>query len=114
MDNLEKYFELSKLMVSVAQQKRLMFEEYDLNLFYFHNNGVFKANKELISYIKTIQELSTDTSAVILDENNHPIKIENLNEFLLTIVDIHIQANNRLFYQYQKLENDNVIESIIK
>lgn len=114
MSDLESFFDISKKMASVAQQKRVMFEQYDLNLFYFEGNGVFKASKEFISYIKSIKELSSDTSAVILDENNLPIKINDLESFLLSLVDVHIQANNKLFFQHQKLINENLIESIIK
>ena len=114
MNDLSKFFEISKKMSSVALQKRIIFEEYDLNLFYFENNGVFKATKELISYIKCLKELSNDDSAIILDENNVPIKIEDLSVFLTSLIDTHIQANNRLFYQYQTLNNNNIIESVIK
>jgi hypothetical protein len=114
MTKIEKAFEISKVAVSIANQKRIFQEEYDLNLFYFENNGVFKATKELISYVKTIKDLSQDTAIVLLDDNNTPIRIENIETFLNAIVDKHMQANNRFFFQYENLKTVETIESILK
>jgi hypothetical protein len=51
---------------------------------------------------------------VLLDENNTPIRIENIETFLNAIVNKHIQANNRFFFQYEKLKTVETIESILK
>jgi hypothetical protein len=114
MTTLQKAFEISKIMASIANQKRILYEEYDFDLFYFNNGGVFKATKECISYIKSIKDLSSDVSVVLLDENNTPVKIENIDTFLNALVDKHIQANNKFFFQYESLKIAKTVESIVK
>ena len=41
-------------------------------------------------------------------------KIENIDTFLNALVDKHIQANNKFFFQYESLKIAETVESIVK
>jgi len=110
----QKILEISKSAIDLANQTRILHEEYDLDLFYFHNGGTFKITKEFLSYIKTIKDLMFDETVIIIDENGTPVLIENINLFLDDIVNKHIQANNKFFYKHQELKNSVNLESILK
>ena len=74
--NIEKAFEISNLMATVANQKRILKEEYEQSLFYFENGGTFRADTTTITYVKTLKELIKESRLVVVDFNSFPI--ENL------------------------------------
>ena len=110
---IEKAFEISNLMVTLGNQKRLLKEEYEQSLFYFYNGGTFKATKETITYIKTLKDLDVETDIVVVDENGMPIRIDSITNFLQELLNQHFQASNKYFSDYQKLKKSKSVESIL-
>lgn len=111
--NVEKAFEISNLMVTVANQKRILKEEYDQSLFLFENGGVFKATNEFICYVKTLKELLQENRAVIIDFNSTPIEIKDISKFLESLLNSHFQANNFYFSKFETLKKSKNITSIL-
>ncbi len=111
--NIEKAFEISNLMVTIANQKRVLKEEYDQNLMYFESGGIFKANNETIVYVKTLKELTKEKQLVILDTNQTPILILDIEKFLESLLDKHFQANNAYYSKFEKLKTNRNIKNIL-
>lgn len=112
--DLEKSFELANLMTTVANQKRALKEEYEQSLLFFHNGGVFKVSRELISFLNTLLAHSTSNTVIITDENSMPVEIINLEQFLVDILDCYISASNHYFASYQTIKNNRSVDGLIK
>ncbi len=111
--NVEKAFEISNLMVTVANQKKVLKEEYEQSLFFFENGGVFKADESVICYVKNLKELLQENRAVIIDFNRTPIEITDLSKFLESLLNVHFQANNAYFSKFETLKKSKNIKSIL-
>lgn len=111
--NIEKAFEVSNLMVTVANQKRILKEEYEQSLFYFENGGTFRADNTTIVYVKSLKELTKEKRLIIVDANSTPIEILDIDKFLDSLLDKHFQANNLYFSRYDALKKSRNIKNIL-
>jgi hypothetical protein len=111
--NIEKAFEISNLMATVANQKRILQEEYTQSLMYFENGGSFKADNNTIAYVKTLKELTSEKRLVIIDNNSTPIEILDIDKFLESLLDRHFQANNAYFASFSALKKSRNIKAIL-
>ena len=102
--NIEKAFEISNLMATVANQKRILKEEYEQSLFYFENGG---------TYVKTLKELIKESRLVVVDFNSLPIEILDIDKFLQNLLDRHFQANNSYFSKFNELKKNRNIKNIL-
>ncbi len=99
-------------MTTLADQKRILVEEFNQNSLYFFNGGCFLANRELITFLKTLLDFDK-SSAVVIDHNNTPIDIPNLKSFLEEIINTHTTAINSYHNKYQKLKSSRSVESLL-
>lgn len=111
--HIEKAFEISNLMATVANQKRILKEEYEQSLFYFENGGTFRADTTTITYVKTLKELIKESRLVVVDFNSLPIEILDTDKFLQNLLDRHFQANNSYFSKFNELKKNRNIKNIL-
>lgn len=112
-ETLKKAFELSNFMSALADQKRILIEEYQQNSIYFFNGAVFKADKELINFVKTLIDLG-QTSIVLVDNNNTPVDIADPKKFLQDLLNTYNFAINSYFTKFQKLKSSRSVESLLE
>lgn len=98
-------------MATLSSQKQILFEEYNQDLIYYYNGGIFTASKELINFAKTLVDLEI-TSTVLVDNNNLPIDIENISKFLQDILSKYQYAVNGYFTKYSELKKNRSVESL--
>jgi len=111
-DKLSKAFEIANFVTTLANQKKVIYEEYQQNCVYFFNGATFKVTRELINFVKTLIDLE-HTDSVILDDNNLPVDIPSLTEFLDSILSVYASATNSYQTQYQKIKNSRSVESLL-
>ena len=111
--NIEKAFEISNLMVTIANQKRILKEEYDQSLFYFENGGTFRADANTLIYVKALKEVTKEKRLVIIDANSTPIEILDTDKFLENLLDKHFQANNSYFNKFEAIKKSRNIKNIL-
>lgn len=110
-EKIKQAFETANYMATLADQKRILAEEFDQNTIYFFNGGTFRADRELINFVKTLIDLGR-SSSVVVDTNNNPIEIQDLTLFLENILDAHFFALNSYHSKYQKLRSSRTVESL--
>lgn len=111
-ENFEKAFELANLMTVVANQKLALLEEFEHSTLFFHNGGCFKANQSLISFLTSLKDLN-QTTAVLIDVNNLPIHVEDLEKFRKDIVSCYFEASNKYLAGYQTIQRNKNIKNIL-
>ena len=111
-DRLKKALEISDLMVTLNNTKRILKEQYAEKLQYYQNGGRFVVTRDMITFLKTLIDLN-QISAVIIDVDGEPVSIDDLQTFLNTIVSIYTEASNFYIVEYQKLIKNRTIDGIL-
>ena len=111
-EKVKKAFELANYMSTLAEQKRIIFEEFQQNLIYFFNGATFTVSRELINHVKTLIDLE-QTDSVLIDDNNLPVDVQDLVKFLEQILDIHTHATNQFYSKYQKIKKNRSVEGLL-
>lgn len=101
-DRLKKALEMSDLMVTLNNSKRILKEQYNEKLQHYYNGGRFVITPEIITFVKTLLDLH-QVSAVLMDVDGEPVSIENLQYFLDIILRVYTEASNFYVVEYQKL-----------
>ena len=111
-EKIKKAFEIANYMSTLAEQKRILFEEFQQNLVYFFNGATFSVSKELINYIKTLIDLGQQ-DAVLIDDNKMPVDIADLSKFLEQILDTYSRATNQYYTKYQQMKKNRSVEGLL-
>jgi hypothetical protein len=109
---LEQAFNIANYMTTLAGQKQIIKEEFYQNLLYYYNGGVFKVTPELISFVKTLVDFNKDNSSVLVDSNELPIRISDLQEFLKNILSTYYSSVNEYYTKYEQLRKSRSVETL--
>ena len=82
------------------------------NCVHYVNGGKFNVNRELINFCNTLIQ-NNQSSSILLDDNNSPIEIENLQDFLDEILNIYSTNANAYLQKFNELKKTRTIEGIL-
>lgn len=113
-ERLEKALDFSNYMVSLNNSKRFLEENFNQDLIYYFEGCQFTVNKELISFCQIMLNRGQD-EIVLVDDNNKPLFVESVEEFLDKILDVYFTASNKYFNSYTKLlKSKKSIDSMVE
>lgn len=112
-ERLEKALEFSNYMVTLSNQKRMLKEKYYEDLIYFQNGCQFTITKELITFVGLLVSTDNNTDVVIVDDNDIPAMIKNLNDFYENILDVYFTASNEYNTEYNKLKTKRSVNKLV-
>ena len=75
------------------------------------NNGMFIADPTTIAYVNLDRGYE---NAIIIDSKEVPIKIENLEEFLVLLLDANFKATNEFYVANEKVRRSRNIKSLLE
>ena len=111
-ERLEKALDFSNFMVTLNNQRRIIREQYLENCVHYLNGGKFSVTRELINFCHML--VSTDQEhAVLIDDNDTPIKVENIEDFLSDILDIYFTSSNEYLDKYDKIKKNRSVEGLV-
>lgn len=111
-ERLQKALDHSNYMITLNNQKRLLNEQYKENLVYFYNGGQFTVSQELVSFCQSLVNLNQDET-ILIDDNDLPIAVDNLKNFLSEVVTKYFEASNKYLLEYNKLKKNRTVESVV-
>jgi len=111
-ERLEKAIEFSNFMVTLNNQKRLLKEKYLEDLIYFYDGCQFTVTKELINFCYTMLSSEQD-EIVLVDDNNIPLQIDNIQEFYNEILNTYFTSSNNYFVEYEKLKKNRSVTDLV-
>jgi hypothetical protein len=112
-ERLKKALEFSNYMVTLNNQKLVLKEKFLNDCVHYENGGKFSITKDLITFCKVLIDCGNDEQAVLIDDNELPIEISNMEEFFNKIVNIYYSASNSYFSDYQKIKSNRSIEKMV-
>lgn len=112
-DRLKQALHFSNYMLTLNNQKRILKEKFKNSTTYYFNGGQFKLNRELIVYVTQLCNDNID-SKVLIDENNIPIIVAPLQNFLEVITDKYNTAVNDYYAEYETLRKNRSVEKLVE
>lgn len=111
-ERLDKSLKFSKYRQTLNNQIELLKRRKDSLLNFSTNGGTFLIRPELMFLVQKLIDAGR-TESILLDKNNIPIKIDNLESFLEDIDDRYFNVINDYSTEYEKLRQARNVESIL-
>lgn len=111
-DRLKSALEFSNFKQTFAIKQKHLKEKIDAKLTYGYNGGIFKIDRPLLTFIEALSRSGRDT-AVVLDHNENPIMIENLDLFKDEIYDRYFSSTNEYYNEYQEIKKSRSVERLL-
>mgnify|MGYP006276495745 CR=1 FL=1 len=102
-ERLEKALEFSNYMVTLNNHKRILREKFKEQTVYYFNGGQFTLTKDIITFVNMLVEKDNSKDIVLIDDNETPVLVPDLEDFLTDIIDAYFYAANQYHTEYKEL-----------
>jgi|TARA_B100000989_G_scaffold290044_1_gene262691 hypothetical protein len=110
---LEKALEFANYRSTLSVQQKQLREQCEARLNFAFNGGLFKIDQNLISFVGNFLK-EDKKSMVILDSNQTPIDLEDLQKFYEDINTRWFEAVNDYHRQYQELSTKRKVTKLVE
>jgi hypothetical protein len=111
-ERLQNALDFSNYMTTLNNQKRIIHEQFLENCVHYLNGGKFTVNRDLITFCHTLIQ-NKQTEAIIIDDNETPIKVEDLQKFTDDILDIYFTTTYEYLDSYNEIKSNRSVEGLI-
>lgn len=112
-DRLSKALEFANYRQTLAIQRKTLKEKVSGRLTYGHASGIFKIDRALITFVQMLIDQGRVENIPLIDSNDNPILIQNLEEFKDEILDRYFTATFEYFEEYQKIKSSRSVEKLL-
>lgn len=112
-ERLEKAFQTANYMATLSNLRRVAFEEFKQSLIYYTQGSSFTVTRELMTFVNMLIGQGK-TESVVLDDNNIPVRIEDLTVFLNELMNIYAMSSNTYAMKYGELKSKRKIEGLVE
>jgi hypothetical protein len=112
-DQLKAALDFANFRQSFSIQQKTLKEKIQAKLTYGFNGGIFKINQELISFVQVLLDKGRKTGVVLLDQNDNPVLVDDLNKFQDEIMDRYFTATNEYLEAWQQLKKSRSVEKLL-
>lgn len=112
-EQLKKALDFSNYRQSLSIQRKTLKEKTDSKLTYGHNGGIFKIDRVLLTFVQLLLDQGRATGVVILDSNDNPVLVDDLELFKTEIFDRYFTVTNEYLEEYQKIKKARTVESLV-
>jgi len=110
---LQEALEFSKYKNTFNIQHKTLKEKADAQLTYGHNGGLFKIDQSLITFVQMLIDQDRIKNVVLLDYNNNPTLVEDLNEFKDEIFDRYFSVVNEFYASVTEMKKSRSVEKLL-
>ena len=107
---LKQVEKFSNLKTALETKKRNAIEKANNKLVFAHNGGLFRADTHTILFAKT-HDASRDL--IMLDTNETPIKIDDIQDFITKSESAYYEAMNEYHQLYEQLKKQRSVEKLM-
>lgn len=112
-ERLKKALSFSNYQNTLSNQRRVLKEKLNSSLIYGFNGGIFKVDQQLINFVGYLISIDRKNNIPILDSNQNPIMIEDLENFLNQITDIYFSVVLEYYTDYEKIKKSRSVEQLV-
>ena len=110
---LSEALDFANYQQTFSIQKKVLKERIAAKLTYGFNGGLFRIDRTLLSFVDMLCVKERTTGVVLLDANENPVLIDDLDEFREEIFQRYFEVTNEYFEQYQKIKKSRSVEKLI-
>jgi len=111
-ERLEKALEFGNYRTTLANQKRNVISRMQNLQKVHYKGGSFNANPTTIAFVQSLVSVKKKSS-VIVDTKENPIEIEDLEDFLDTLISAYTEGVNEYKVQMDKITKARNIKKIM-
>lgn len=109
---LEKALEFSQYRETLNNQMQALRSQVEAKLMLSINGGTFKVSPELITFVELLIGKG-QTESVLLDVNNTPILVSDLEDFQTDLLSRYYEVTNDYLTQYEKIRKARSVKKLI-
>lgn len=113
-EQLKKALEFANYKQTFSTQRKMLKEKAEANLTFGFAGGIFKINRELLTFVQMLCDEGRITGVVLLDIHDNPILVENLESFKDEIFDRYFTTTHEYYAHYQTLKKSRSVEKILE
>jgi len=112
-ERLKNALDFSNYRQTLAAQRRSLNEKMQAKLTYGHNGGIFKIDRSLLTFVWSLCAGHRTADIVLLDQNDNPILIEDLEKFKTEIFDRYFSVTLEYHKEYDKIKKSRSVEKLV-
>jgi len=109
-DRLIKALEHANYRQALGIERQRLKDKAKAELVIAFNGGLFTVDRTLIGFITTIKDYG---SAVILDDNDYPVEIEDLDAFQARVLGTYFEVTNRYLTDYNQIKKKRTLAKLV-
>ena len=113
-EQLKKALEFANYKQTFSIQKKALKEKVDAKLTYGFNGGLFRIDRNLLTFVEMLCNNNRTTGVVLLDVNETPVLVDDLTAFKDEIFSRYFEVTNEYFEQYQVLKKSRSVEKLLE
>lgn len=113
-EQLKKALEFANYQQTFSIQRRILKEKIEAKLTYGYNGGFFNIDRNLLTFIELLCNKGRTSGAVVLDSNENPILIDDLEKFRDEIFSRYFEATYEYYESYQSLKKSRSVEKLLE
>lgn len=113
-ERLQKALDFSNYMVTLNNHKRILKERFREKTVFYYNGGQFTVSKELVTFVNMLVERDNIEDIVLIDDNETPVLVGDLEEFLADVINLYFSAANEYHAEYNLLKKNRSVEKLVE
>lgn len=111
-ERLEKALEFANYRMTLGNQKRNVKTRMQILQTVHYKSGTFNADAPTIAFINALLQ-NNKKSAIIVDNNDNPIEIEDLSDFQDTLIGAYTESTNEYKTQVDKINRARSVKKLM-
>jgi hypothetical protein len=112
-DLLKKALDFSNYRQTLLIQKKVLKEKINSQLTYGYGGGIFKIDRTLISFVQMLVDQGRIENIPLLDLNENPVMVKNLEEFRDEILDRYFTSLYEYHEKYEAIRKSRTVEKLV-
>jgi hypothetical protein len=113
-ERLAQALNFSNYQQTLSIQRKVLKEKIEARLTFGYSSGIFKIDRTLITFVQMLIDQNRTQGVILLDENENPILIDDLEKFRDEILDRYFTSTNEYYEQYQTLKKSRSVEKLLE
>lgn len=111
-DRLKAALDFANYRQTSSIQRKALKEKMESKLVYGHSGGVFKIDQSLLTFVQMLLDQGRANNVPLIDQNNNPILIENLEIFRNEIFDRYFSVTYEYLENYDNVKKSRSVEKL--
>jgi hypothetical protein len=112
-EQFKNALEFANYQQTFSIQRKTLKEKIEAKLTYGFNNGLFRIDQNLLTFVEILCTKGRTAGVVILDVNENPVLIDDLEKFKDEIFSRYFETTNEYFEEYQVLKKSRSVEKLL-